>query len=80
MYKHFTVLLLCNIIKSEVALHGGAVVSTVASQQEGCGFDTLGQAPFCVDLACFCLICLGIGVNVFFCLSVWPCDALVTCP
>lgn len=64
MYKHFTILLLCNIIiiiiKSEVALLGCAVVSTVTSQQEGCGFDTLGLAPFCVEPACLCPNCLKV--------------------
>ena len=36
--------------------HGGAVVSAVASQQEGPGFES---RPFCVELACSPRVCVG---------------------
>ena len=39
-------------------LHGGVVVSTVASQQEGSRFDPhLG--PFCVEFVCSPRVCVG---------------------
>ncbi len=40
--------------------HGGAVASTVASQQEGSGFEPTGRlGPFCVDSACSPRACAG---------------------
>ena len=42
----------------KIQLHGGVVVSTVASQQEGSRFDPhLG--PFCVEFACSPRVCMG---------------------
>ena len=39
-------------------LHGGVVVSTVASQREGSRFSSrLG--PFCVEFACSPRVCVG---------------------
>ena len=38
---------------------GGAVVSTVASQQEGCGFVPRLARPFCVEFACSPRVCVG---------------------
>ena len=39
-------------------LHGGVVVSTITSQQEGSRFDPhLG--PFCVESACSPRVCVG---------------------
>jgi len=39
-------------------LHGGVVVSTVASQREGSRFNSwLG--PFCVEFACSPRVCVG---------------------
>jgi len=41
-----------------LGLHGGVVVSTVASQQEGSWFESqLG--PFCVEFACSPHVCMG---------------------
>ena len=37
-------------------MHGGAVVSAVASQQEGPGFES---RTFCVELACSPRVCVG---------------------
>lgn len=34
-----------------ITCFGGAVVSTVASKEEGCGFDS-SPGPFCVQFAC----------------------------
>ena len=46
------------LLKSEIRkiCHGGAVVSAVASQQEGPGFES---RPFCVELACSPRVCVG---------------------
>jgi len=35
-----------------VGLHGGVVASTVASQQEGRGFNSRSGQSFCVEFAC----------------------------
>jgi len=41
-----------------LGLHGGVVVSTVASQQEGSRFDPHLE-PFCVEFACSSRVCMG---------------------
>ena len=42
--------------KYSLGLHGGVVVSTVASQQEGSRFNSL-LGPFCVEFACSPRVC-----------------------
>ena len=47
-----------NISGWDEGLHGGVVVSTVASQREGSRFNPhLG--PFCVEFACSPRVCVG---------------------
>jgi len=54
----FIILFVIIIIYVLIRLHGGVVVSTVASQQEGSRFDPhLG--PFGVELACSPRVCVG---------------------
>jgi len=49
--------LICIYMKN-MELHGGVVVSTVASQQEGSSFDSCLR-PFCVEFACSPCVCVG---------------------
>jgi len=49
------IFLKCHI---NVGLHGGVVVSTVASQQEDSCFETQLE-PFCVEFACSPRVCVG---------------------
>jgi len=39
-------------------LHGGVVVSTIASQQKGSWFESR-MGPFCVEFACSPRVCVG---------------------